>query len=105
MIKMNKTKEKLMTFRLPIEIDIEIERLAKLEDSDKSKLIRELIVLGMKERKLEEALDLYSKRKVTAWKAATIAGIPLTQFLDILKERGLEFDYTEEELLEDFEGL
>ena len=37
-------KEKLMTFRLPVEIDIEIERLAKLEDSDKSKLIRELIV-------------------------------------------------------------
>ncbi len=94
-----------MTFRMPIEIDLEIEKLAKLEDSDKSKLIRELIVLGIKERRIEGALQLYSRRMVTAWKAARIAGIPLTQFLDILRERGLEFDYTEEELLKDFEGL
>ena len=51
------------------------------------------------------ALKGFQRNEVTAWKAARIAGVPLTQFLDILKERELEFHYTKEELREDIKHL
>lgn len=98
-------KEKLMTFRLPLEIDIEIERIAKLEDSDKSKLIRELIISGIKEKKIEELIKLYEKGKVTLWKAARLAKISLWEMIEIVKERKIPAQYGETELKKDIESL
>ncbi|MBS3072193.1 UPF0175 family protein [Candidatus Pacearchaeota archaeon] len=98
-------KEKLMTFRLPLEIDIEIERIAKLEDSDKSKLIRELIISGIKEKKIEELIKLYEKGKVTLWKAARLAKISLWEMIEIVKERKIPAQYGETELKKDIEAL
>lgn len=98
-------KEKLMTFRLPLEIDKEIEKLASLEDTGKSKLIRELILLGIKERKLEEAIKLYIKGKITLWKAARLVDISLWKMMEILEERKITLQYGERELKEDLKGL
>lgn len=100
-----KTKEKLMSFRLPIEVDKEIEKLAVLEDSDKSKLIRELIVLGIRERKLEESLRAYQEGRISLWKAARLAGISLWKIMDIVRERKIILQYGERELNEDLKGL
>lgn len=94
-----------MTFRLPLEIDIEIERIAKLEDSDKSKLIRELIISGIKEKKIEELIKLYEKGKVTLWKAARLAKISLWEMIEIVKERKIPAQYGETELKKDIEAL
>ena len=94
-----------MTFRLPIEIDKEIEKLASLEDTDKSKLVRELILLGIKERKLEEALNLYIKGKITLWKAARLVDISLWKMMEILGERKITLQYGERELKEDLKAL
>jgi len=98
-------KEKLMTFRLPLEIDREIEELAVLEDSDKSKLIRELIVLGIKERRLKEAIRLYVEGRISLWKAARLSDISLWKMMDIVKERKIPLQYGERELKEDFKAL
>lgn len=98
-------KEKLMTFRLPIEVDKEIEKLASLEDTDKSKLIRELIVLGIKERKLEEALKLYIQSRISLWKAARLADLSLWKMMEIVKERKIPAQYGEKELKEDLKAL
>lgn len=57
------------------------------------------------QKKLELALEKFKKNEVTASKAARIAGIPLTLFLDILVQRGINFHYGIKELEEDFEGL
>ena len=94
-----------MTFRLPLEIDIEIERIAKLEDSDKSKLIRELIISGIKEKKIEELIKLYEKGKITLWKAARLAKISLWEMIEIVKERKIPAQYGETELKKDIEAL
>jgi len=98
-------KVKLMTFRLPLEIDREIEELAVLEDSDKSKLIRELIVLGIKERRLKEAIRLYVEGRISLWKAARLSDISLWKMMDIVKERKIPLQYGERELKEDFKAL
>lgn len=98
-------KEKLMTFRLPLEIDKEIETIASLEDSDKSKLMRELIVLGLKEKKIKESIKLYSEGKITLWKAASLSGVSLWKMFDIIKEKKISLQYGERELAEDLKAM
>ncbi|MBI2045301.1 UPF0175 family protein [Candidatus Pacearchaeota archaeon] len=94
-----------MTFRLPAEVDKEVEKLAFLEDTDKSKLIRELIILGVKEKKLKEALRLYVQGKITLWKAARISGVSLWEMTEIAKEKKIPAQYGERELKEDLKAL
>ena len=72
-----------MTFRIPLEVDKELEKLASMEDSDKSKLIRELIILGIKERRISESIKLYLEGRITLWKAARIADISLWKMIEI----------------------
>lgn len=98
-------KDKLMTFRLPVEVDKEIEELASKEDTDKSKLLRELILLGVKEKRLKEALRLYVQGKITLWKAARISGFSLWEMIEIVRERKIPAQYGERELKEDLKAL
>ena len=98
-------KEKLRSFRLPLEIDKEIEIMASLEDSDKSKLMRELIILGLKEKKIKESVKLYSEGKITLWKAAALSDVSLWKMLEIIKERKVSLQYGERELAEDFKAI
>lgn len=98
-------KERLVSFRLPIEIEEDIEKIAHAQDSDKSKLIRELLIIGIKEKKLEEALKLYSQGKITLWKAAVLSGISLWKMIDIVAERKINLQYGKRELKEDLKAL
>ena len=83
----------------------EINEISKLEKKTKSSVLREVLEMGIKDKKLELALEKFRKNEATAWKAARMAGIPLTVFMDILVQRGIDFHYGVKELEEDFEGL
>ena len=83
----------------------EINELSKLERKSKSNVLREVLEKGIMEKKLEIALEKFRNKEATAWKAARIADVPLTQFLDILVHKGIDFHYGQKELREDFEGL
>jgi predicted HTH domain antitoxin len=98
-------KEKLTTIRLDLAIDRELEQLAKLKDTDKSKLIRDLILLGIREKKLQEALKLYAQGRVTLWKAATLSGLSVWEMMEIIAERKIPMPYGIRELEEDLKGL
>ncbi len=98
-------KEKLMTLRLPQKIDIEIESMASMEDTDKSKLVRELIFLGMQEKRLGMAIKLYVEGKITLWKAARLCDISIWRMMEIMKERKISAQYGEKELREDLLAL
>lgn len=99
------TMDDSISVRLPKEELKEVENILKYENATKSFVLREILKLGIKKKMLEIALDRFQKNEATAWKAATIANIPLTEFLDLLKERGIEFHYSLEELKEDAQDL
>ena len=61
-------KEKLVTFRMSVEIEKDIEKLTIVYDTDKSKLMRELLRLGIQKKKIEQSLFLYQEGKVSLWK-------------------------------------
>ena len=83
----------------------EIEEISKIGKNTRSNVLREILDKGLKEKKLEIALEKFRNNEATAWKAARIANIPLTQFMDVLVQKGIDFHYGVKELREDFEGL
>lgn len=94
-----------ISVRIPKREVKEINEISKLEKRKKSEVLREILNRGIMDKKIEIALEKYRNNEVTATKAANIAHIPLSQFLDILVQKGLEFHYGLKELREDFEGL
>lgn len=83
----------------------EIDVLAKYEQQSKSDILREILALGIQDKRIEIALEKFQKREFSAWQAARFASLPLTQFLDILREKRIEFHYTVKELQEDVADL
>lgn len=87
-----------------LELDV-IAELSKLEKKTKSNVLREVLEQGIKGKKLEIALAKFRNGEATAWKAARMADVPLSQFLEVLVQNGLDFHYGLKELKEDFEGF
>ena len=83
----------------------EINEISKLEKKTKSSVLREVLERGIKEKKLELALEKFRKNEASVGKAARIAEVPLSKFMDILIEKKIDFHYGIKELEEDFEGL
>ena len=98
-------KEKLMCFRMPKEIEREIEKFALEKDKDKSKLMSELLLLGIKEMRIMKSLKLYSEGKITLWRASRIADVSLWKMIEIIKENKIPLQYGEKELKEDLKAL
>jgi len=83
----------------------EIDKISKIEKKSKSGVLRDVFDRGLKEKKLALAIEQFRKNEATAWKAARLAGIPLSQFMDKLSQNGIDFHYGTKELEEDFERL
>ena len=83
----------------------EIDKISRLEKKTKSTLLREILELGLKDKKLELALEKFRNREASIGKAARIAEMPLSKFMDVLVQKNIEFHYGIKELEEDFEGL
>jgi len=93
--------EETVSVRISKEEMNALDKLSEQERLKRSVLLREVLHIGIQQKRLEYALVIYQKRGATAWKAARMAGIPLTKFLDLLVERGIDFNYTQEDFLED----
>ena len=97
--------EETISVRIPKEELEEINLILKYKKSTKSSVLREVLEKGIKEKKLEIALEKFQNNEATVSKAAKLAGIPLTLFLDILQKKGINFHYDIEDLKDDFADL
>src|SRR3989338_5811562 len=87
--------------RIPKEIRKDIEYVAKEEQTDKSKIIRDLLIEAIKTKIIQLAIEKYRRREVSIGKAAELARIPISEFMRILVEQKVPFNYTLESLKED----
>lgn len=94
-----------VSFRLPEETNRMLEELSKEEVKDKSEIVRELLAIGIKEKKIQRAIKLYIEGKATIWKAARTAGLSLWQMIEVMRERKIEAQYGLRELEEDLKAL
>ena len=64
-----------------------LEEIASEEKTDRSTTARKLLDMGIRQWKLDRAVQLILSGKVSVWKASEIAGVSLREMLDILNER------------------
>lgn len=91
--------------RLSAGVRKDLELLSREEKKDKSQLIRELLAIGMKERKIEKAIQLYKEGKITLWKAARLCDLSLWEMIKIVQEKKIEAQYGMKELERDLKAL
>lgn len=88
------------TVRFDEELLKKADELAKIEHVDRSTILRKAVEVGLRELLLQHALDIYRQGLVSAWKAAELADVPLWRFIDVLKEKGIGFKTSEDDLRE-----
>jgi predicted HTH domain antitoxin len=89
-------KSAVVTVRLS-KRDLErVEALRRIEDVDRSTLIKEFIEDGLRRR----VVDLYRKEKLTAGQAAEVLGISLREFLELLEREGVSVNWDSEGIRE-----
>lgn len=82
-----------VTARLKMELLKEIQEMAKEESIDRSSAIQRLLKIGLREHRMEKALNLYRDGKVTLWKAAEIAGVSLREMMEAIEARDIPYQY------------
>ncbi len=92
--------------RLPSEDERALEFVMKQEHLDKSSAVRKIIEIGLTEWKKREALRLYSEGRLTVSASAIFAGVPLMEWLGLLKDQKLpRIDFSEEDIASDLKAL
>ncbi|MEK6892886.1 MAG: UPF0175 family protein [Nanoarchaeota archaeon] len=94
-----------ISVRIPNKEMKELNRISSHTQTTKSAILREVLRFGIRQKKLEIALEKFQKNEATAAKSAGIAGISLSEFLEVLHNKGINFHYGVEELREDFERV
>ena len=83
----------------------DIDEFAEEENLDRSTVLKQAVAIGLNDLKLEKALAKYIKGGISAGKAASLAGISLWDFIDLLKERNIGFKTDEKEILRQIKTL
>jgi len=76
----------------------ELDRLAALEQVDRSDMARRLLDTGMTSYRGDMAMREYRKGNVSAWRAAEMAGVSLYEMLDRIREEGIPYQLDPEVL-------
>lgn len=91
--------------RVTKELLKEIESIGMEEGADKATTLRRLLTVGVRQWKLDHALKLYREGRVTTARAATLAGLSVYEFIDVLREKRVPAQYTIEDLRADLKAL
>jgi len=95
--------QKHVTARVPEDIYEDIERVREEEKTDRSTTVKKLLEEGIKSWKVSDAVGKYQKEEASIGRAAEIADVSVWKFTEILEDRGVELNYSEEELESDIE--
>jgi len=82
-------KESMLSARIPVELEKELENYMKQEDVERSLAVRKLLKIAIKKWKLERALELLEKGEVSFTRAAGIAEMNIWSFADDVQKSGI----------------
>ena len=91
---MNKGNMKIFATKLDDETLGYINIVSKDTKIDRSESFRMLLKKGIDMDKQQRSLDLYIKGKLTLENAAKFANLYIGEFLDLMKEKGIESNLT-----------
>ena len=93
----------LISTRIPEDIEKELIWYANKERIGRTIALRKILDIGLKEIRLEYALDLYQKGKIGIGRAAKIANMSIWDILDIVREKRIPMNYTIKDVEKDLE--
>lgn len=95
---------KVISTRIPDQVDKDLKEIEEEERTDRATIIRKLLATGIQQWKTKRVLKLYREGKVTLWRAATLADITLREMMQLAAEEEIPFKYTKKDLEEDIEA-
>jgi len=95
--------QQTVTTRIPIETLKEIERLAKRDNVDRSAEVRQLLEVGIFEKKRGEVIERYRQGKISTSRGAKELGITIWEMEEILDSEHIEAQYGPKDLKHDME--
>lgn len=89
---------KQISIRLPEKTYKLIEKLSRLEKSEKSSVLREAIRKGLDRIEKDLAVQLYRDNEISISEAANLAEISVPEMMDLLVQHGIKSKLTLEDL-------
>jgi len=91
-----------ISVRLGKSLQKDLSQVEKTWQTDRSEVIRRLLVLALKEWRIQNALENISQHKTSIGKAAEECEISIWELLERLKEKNIDWTgYTDEDLKND----
>ena len=94
-----------VSVRISEETLAEVDRLADRLKTDRSEALRRFLERGLREARLDVALELLRESKVSMGRAAELAGVTLYEMLDLARQRGVPSGYGPKDLDKDLHEL
>ena len=88
--------QSVMTVRLPLEDLKVVEEISQKQKKDKSTTVRDLVELG----KIYFAINQYKDNKISIGKAAEIAGLTISEMMELLSKLGIQSNLDLKDYLE-----
>ena len=92
---------KVITVRIPDEDAKSLESIESAEKVDRAAAVRKLLSQGIHQWKVQRALDLFRKHRVTLRTAAHMAGLSYGEMFDLAGQSGVTTGYSLEDLRQD----
>ncbi len=92
---------RVISVRINESLEEIIKRYSEIKKAEQSDLIRDLITNGS----IYLAIKGYAEGKYSIGKAAYLANIPLSEFMDLIIDLGIKSKISKEDLLEGYENL
>ncbi len=92
---------RVISVRINESLEEIIKRYSEIKKAEQSDLIRDLITNGS----IYLAIKGYAKGKYSIGKAAYLANIPLSEFMDLIIDLGIKSKISKEDLLKGYENL
>lgn len=92
---------RVISVRINESLEEIIKRYSEIKKAEQSDLIRDLITNGS----IYLAIKGYAKGKYSIGKAAYLANIPLSEFMDLIIDLGIKSKISKEDLLEGYENF
>ena len=83
----------------------EIDALAKEEHIERSNLLRELLNIGLRETKIEHAVEQYKQSKITIGRMVEMTGMSRHEVFRELQKRGISVHYSKNRLIKEISDL
>ncbi len=82
-----------MAVRVSKEMSDLITEISVEEKVDRSTVVRRLLDMGVRDWRIQTALDRYGQGSITLLKAAEVAGVSIYEMIGILEERRIAYRY------------